>query len=243
MKEKYNVTGMTCSACSSRVEKAVGKMPEINAVTVNLLTNSMVVEYDDGKLTPDAIIKTVVDAGYGASLAEANGSQAKKSSANAPKVNPAEEQMKDFKIRLIVSFAFLIPLMYVSMGHMIGLPLPSFLAGHENAVSFAFAKETAFCFPRRKVLRFLRIGKISDVPFQPGFQSQTAFFGHRKGRVPLHRAFFVAEGPMPILRMNAAFFKVHFLGCCHDHSRNCQEPKRAPGTGEFIAHGKGMKGR
>ena len=146
MKEKYNVTGMTCSACSSRVEKAVGKMPEINAVTVNLLTNSMVVEYDDGKLTPDAIIKTVVDAGYGASLAEANGSQAKKSSANAPKVNPAEEQMKDFKIRLIVSFAFLIPLMYVSMGHMIGLPLPSFLAGHENAVSFAFT-QFLLCLP------------------------------------------------------------------------------------------------
>ena len=146
MKEKYNVTGMTCSACSSRVEKAVGKMPEINAVTVNLLTNSMVVEYDDGKLTPDAIIKTVVDAGYGASLAETNGAQAKKSSANAPKVNPAEEQMKDFKIRLIVSFAFLIPLMYVSMGHMIGLPLPSFLAGHENAVSFAFT-QFLLCLP------------------------------------------------------------------------------------------------
>ncbi|MBR5266031.1 MAG: copper-translocating P-type ATPase, partial [Clostridia bacterium] len=145
MKEKYNVTGMTCSACSSRVEKAVGKMPEIDSVSVNLLTNSMVVEYDESKITPDDIIKTVVNAGYGASLAEEKANTAKKS-ANTPKVNPAEEQMKDFKIRLIVSFAFLIPLMYVSMGHMVGLPLPSFLAGHNNAVSFAFT-QFLLCLP------------------------------------------------------------------------------------------------
>ncbi|MBR4879763.1 MAG: heavy metal translocating P-type ATPase, partial [Clostridia bacterium] len=145
MKEKYNVTGMTCSACSSRVEKAVGKMPEIDSVSVNLLTNSMVVEYDESKITADDIIKTVVNAGYGASLAEEKANTAKKS-ANTPKVNPAEEQMKDFKIRLIVSFAFLIPLMYVSMGHMVGLPLPSFLAGHNNAVSFAFT-QFLLCLP------------------------------------------------------------------------------------------------
>ncbi|MBQ6933164.1 MAG: heavy metal translocating P-type ATPase [Clostridia bacterium] len=146
MKEKYNVTGMTCSACSSRVEKSVGKMAEVNAVTVNLLTNSMVVEYDESKIGPQDIIKTVENAGYGASLAEVSGSSAKKSTVNAPKVNPAEEQMKDFKLRLAVSFAFLIPLMYVSMGHMIGLPLPSFLAGHENAVSFAFT-QLLLCLP------------------------------------------------------------------------------------------------
>ena len=142
MKEKFDVTGMTCSACSSRVEKCVRGLDGMTEVTVNLLTNSMQVEYDNSKLSTDAIIQAVTQAGYGASVKQDSPSQnqAVPSASFKPRENPVEAQLKEMKHRLIISFAFLIPLMYVSMGHMIGLPLPGFLSGTENAVSFAFTQ-------------------------------------------------------------------------------------------------------
>ena len=88
MKQKYNVTGMTCSACSRRVEKSVAKLPGIDSVSVNLLTNSMQVEYKDGTLTRQDIISCVEKAGYGASLAEDNTKSAQKST--QPKENVAQ---------------------------------------------------------------------------------------------------------------------------------------------------------
>lgn len=81
MKQKYNVTGMTCSACSRRVEKSVAKLPGIDSVSVNLLTNSMQVEYKDGALTQQDIISCVEKAGYGASPAEGNTKSAKNNTA------------------------------------------------------------------------------------------------------------------------------------------------------------------
>ena len=127
-KEKFDVTGMTCSACSSRVEKCVSKLSGAEKVSVNLLTNSMQVEYDENVLREGQIIDAVVKAGYGASV---QGERTVKKEAVKGSVgtsrSPVEEQIKNMKMRLIVSFAFLIPLMYVSMGHMVGLPLPSFL--------------------------------------------------------------------------------------------------------------------
>lgn len=142
MKEKFDVTGMTCSACSSRVEKCVRTLDGMSEVTVNLLTNSMQVEFDDTKLSTDEIISAVTQAGYGASVKQDNASQnpARTSVSAKPKENPMETQLNEMKHRLVVSFLFLIPLMYVSMGHMIGLPLPAFLSGTENAVSFAFTQ-------------------------------------------------------------------------------------------------------
>ena len=141
MKEKFDVTGMTCSACSSRVEKCVRQLEGMDDVTVNLLTNSMQVEFDETKLSTDDIIHAVTQAGYGASVkADGNMQQNVHNTAQVQRENPVELQMKEMKHRLIVSFAFLIPLMYVSMGHMIDLPLPSFLAGHGNAISFAFTQ-------------------------------------------------------------------------------------------------------
>ncbi|MBQ2014339.1 MAG: heavy metal translocating P-type ATPase, partial [Peptococcaceae bacterium] len=142
LKEKFDVTGMTCSACSSRVEKCVRGLDGMNEVTVNLLTNSMQVEYDNSKLSADAIIQAVTQAGYGASAKQDSPSQnqAVPSTSFKPRENPVEAQLKEMKHRLVISFAFLIPLMYVSMGHMIGLPLPGFLSGTENAVSFAFTQ-------------------------------------------------------------------------------------------------------
>ncbi|MEG2929910.1 MAG: heavy metal translocating P-type ATPase, partial [Oscillospiraceae bacterium] len=146
MKEKFNITGMTCSACSSRVEKSVAKLEGVQTATVNLLTNSMQVEYDSDALTQGDIIGAVVHSGYGAVPDSANGSKAKKADGSTNKSKLVEEQMADFKKRLWVSFSFLIPLMYISMGHMWGLPLPSFLMGHQNAIAFAFS-QFLLCLP------------------------------------------------------------------------------------------------
>ena len=141
MKGKFDVTGMTCSACSSRVEKCVSKLEGIENVSVNLLTNSMQVEYDEGVLKENQIIDAVVKAGYGASPAQQKqGTENTSLSAQKERTNPAEAELKNMKMRLIVSFIFLIPLMYVTMGHMAGLALPSYLEGLENAVSFAFTQ-------------------------------------------------------------------------------------------------------
>ena len=135
MKQKFDVTGMTCSACSAHVEKAVRKLDGIGSVSVNLLQNSMVVEYDENALTTDDIIGAVKSGGYGASLQGSN----KAISAEPPK-NVALEEMKVMKHRLISSFCFLIPLFYVSMGHMMGAPLPEILTGHENIMLFALTQ-------------------------------------------------------------------------------------------------------
>ena len=135
MNQKFNVTGMTCSSCSASVEKAVKKLSGIESVNVNLLSNSMTVDYDEGNIDNSRIIKAVVDAGYGASVL-VRGASADKQKEKA--VNPVEEEIKGMKHRTIISIAFLFPLMYVSMGHMFNLPHPSWLMGSENAISFAF---------------------------------------------------------------------------------------------------------
>lgn len=140
MKEKFDVTGMTCSACSSRVEKCVSKLDGMQDVSVNLLTNSMQVEFDQTRLSTQQIISAVTQAGYGASVKGEHTGNAAAAATPAQRQNPVEAQLKEMKRRLIISFVFLIPLMYVSMGHMVGLPLPSFLSGHQNAVSFAFTQ-------------------------------------------------------------------------------------------------------
>lgn len=152
MKDKFSITGMSCAACQSRVEKAVNGLDGVSVASVNLLTNSMVADYDENILSCDDIIKAVEKAGYGAKVASDN--EAGKGFANKAgdktetngEAEANEEIYADFKRRLIVSFAFLIPLMYVSMGHMVGLPLPWFLSGHSNAVSFAFT-QFLLCIP------------------------------------------------------------------------------------------------
>ncbi|MCI5602654.1 MAG: heavy metal translocating P-type ATPase [Clostridiales bacterium] len=152
MKDKFSITGMSCAACQSRVEKAVNGLDGVSVASVNLLTNSMVADYDENVLSCDDIIKAVEKAGYGAKVVSDNGAgnDSANKAGNKTKANGEtdanEEIYADFKRRLIVSFAFLIPLMYVSMGHMVGLPLPGFLSGHSNAVSFAFT-QFLLCIP------------------------------------------------------------------------------------------------
>ena len=138
MKQYYNVTGMTCSACSSHVTKSVEKLEGVQEVSVNLLKNSMVVTYDEQKLRDEDIINAVVSGGYGASVA---GSTSPATSSTTTKASDsAAQEAKQMKQRLIISIIFMVPLMYLSMGHMIGLPLPGFLSGMEHAVSFAFTQ-------------------------------------------------------------------------------------------------------
>ena len=135
-KEKYNITGMSCAACSAKVERVVGKLDGVENVSVNLLTNSMQVEYKEDKLSSNDIIKNIVDAGYGASLATAT--KQKKEEKSIKKTN--DEAIDSMKFRLKVSIVFLAILMYFSMGSMIGLPLPKFLSGEGNPVGFALTQ-------------------------------------------------------------------------------------------------------
>ena len=153
MKERFDVTGMTCSACSSQVEKSVSKLTGVENVSVNLLTNSMQVEFDENKLDTAGIIKAVEDAGYGAAVKDGHAKSGTKTSGQSDSqensgLSAVEQNVKNMKKRLIVSLIFWIPLMYVSMGHMIyqwlNIPMPpftmNFLHGNENAITYAFTQ-------------------------------------------------------------------------------------------------------
>ena len=133
MEQKFDVTGMTCSACSAAVEKSVKKLDGISNVTVSLMTNSMTIAYDS-EVPEESVIEAVKKAGYGAQVHHKKGERG----AAVSTVNPIEEELKEMRSRVKISFIFLIPLMYIAMGDMIGLPIPSWLLGIENAVSFAF---------------------------------------------------------------------------------------------------------
>lgn len=128
--EKYNVTGMTCSACSAHIEKAVKKVPGVENVSVSLLTNSMGIE---GNASSAEIIKAVEQAGYGASSASEERMEGK---AGQKKSSDLEDKETPHLMkRFIVSLCFLLPLMYISMGHMMwGWPLPKFLVGNHVAM-------------------------------------------------------------------------------------------------------------
>ena len=128
--EQYNVTGMSCAACSARVEKAVKKVPGVTGCSVSLLTNSMGVE---GTATPAAIVQAVQEAGYGASPKAVGAAQ--KASANADLDALADHETPKLKRRLLASLGFLLVLMYFSMGHMMwGWPLPHFFDGNHVAM-------------------------------------------------------------------------------------------------------------
>lgn len=163
MKERYHVTGMSCSACSSHVEKAVNKLENVEKASVNLLTETMDVTYDETKITSTEIIDAVVKAGYGASVmteGSAAGVGGRSTSGNAGSTGRSAADGKQelqqkldadaraMKWRLGISIGFLIPLMYVSMHHMFkewfGIPVPAFIVntlhGNANAMNFALTQ-------------------------------------------------------------------------------------------------------
>lgn len=173
-KERFDVTGMTCSACSSHVEKSVSKVDGVDNVSVNLLTNSMQVEFDESLTDTAEIIEAVEKAGYGAGVrgnstntlacgmertaasgntaenrpGNQNGTRSKNSAPGGDAVSLQQKNIADMKKRLLISLIFWIPLMYVSMGHMIyswlGVPMPpitmKYFHGNENAVTYAFTQ-------------------------------------------------------------------------------------------------------
>ena len=130
----FTVTGMSCAACSANVEKAVGRLAGVETVQVNLLTKRMTVTYNPDTIDSNAIIQTINKIGYGAfPLAEDNTVQ--------PSVQQTDSEIANAeKKQFIYSLFFLIPLMYVSMGRMLRLPLPAFFAGAENALIFVFTQ-------------------------------------------------------------------------------------------------------
>ena len=130
MTEYFDVTGMSCAACSAHVEKSVRAVDGVREASVNLLQNSMKVDFDETKTDTGAIIAAVKGGGYGASVKGAAKTEAK----------PEDGGRRSMKLRIIVSAAFLIPLMYISMGHMFGLPFLSVFDRTENAAAFAFTQ-------------------------------------------------------------------------------------------------------
>ena len=130
MDKKYNITGMSCAACSAHIEKSVGKLDGVEQVSVNLLQNSMNVSYDENKVSSDEIIKAVESGGYGAS------------EAGAAKTVKNKDKSSGFSVknRLIISIIFLAALMYISMGHMFNAPLLGVFSRTENAIAFAFTQ-------------------------------------------------------------------------------------------------------
>ncbi len=156
-KEQFDITGMTCSACSSRVEGCVVKLPGVKDVSVNLLKNSMVVSYDETQLSTAGIVEAVENTGYGA-IPKSDPQQKTESKRE---VNTAQAEYKAMQQRLFLSALFTIPLFYISMGHMMNWPLPGWLLGMENALSFAFTQ----------FLLLLPVLVINSKYFKVGFRS------------------------------------------------------------------------
>ena len=156
MKQKFDVQGMTCAACSAHVEKAVCKVAGVDGVNVNLLGNSMVVDYDEGATDAGQIIHAVEEAGYGASLPAAKGA-----TAQPKQVNMMEEEAAGMKRRFLTSLIFLVPLFYIAMGHMMGWPLPAFFHDPGNVFVVALIQ----------FLLTLPIMYINDKYYKVGFKT------------------------------------------------------------------------
>ena len=130
-KMNFDITGMSCSACSARIERTISRLEGIENVNVNLLTNSMSVAFKEGQADAAGIIKTVENLGYGA----------REKTGGVKKQNPEDSALLEaraMKNRLIVSIVFAVPLFYVSMGRMLGWPLPGIFPGTENAMVYSF---------------------------------------------------------------------------------------------------------
>lgn len=205
IKEKYVVTGMTCSACSSHVEKSVGKLPGMEKVSVNLLTNSMQVEYDEAVCDTEKIIAAVEKGGYGASLMQDSLEAASAQKENRTNELAGREALKGKKenramqVRLTISIAFMIILMAVSMHHMVfmwlGIPVPAFLRdlfhGNENAITFAFTQ----------FLLVLPIIYVNRKFFQVGFKSLFHFSPNMDSLVAIGSGAALVYGVFAIYRM------------------------------------------
>ena len=149
--EKYNVTGMTCAACQANVTRCVKKLEGVEDVNVNLLANSMAVSYDESRLKPENIINAVQAAGYNASNMEKELKQAEGFKGEwLSRKERAESERQGMKKRLLYSVILLVPLMYIAMGDMLSLPVPSILTGTQNALISALAQLILTVIPKVK---------------------------------------------------------------------------------------------
>lgn len=139
MKQKFDVNGMTCSACVAHVEKSVSKLQGVTELQVNLLQNSMHVSFDETQLTAQEIVTAVESAGYRAMVSGGYSQGGVQKSAPTSQ-DLAENELQTMKKRLITSLIFLVPLMYIAMSHMMPLPLPNWLTGMENAIAFSLTQ-------------------------------------------------------------------------------------------------------
>ena len=166
MNKKYDIQGMTCSACSANVQNSVSKVSGVSAVQVNLLTNNMVVEFDSGATSPEQIIQAVRDAGYDASPSVPRSQAGQAARTMETPVGQADKELAAMRVRLTVSFAFLLPLLYLAMGHMFEWPLPGFFHGTANAMNLAFTE----------FILLIPIAIVNGKFFRIGFK--TLFRGH-----------------------------------------------------------------
>ena len=158
-KEKFDITGMSCAACSARVEKSVSQLTGANEVAVNLLKNSMVVSYDETRLSANDITGAVEHAGYGAVLRTGTAAASAQKQPAAP--NIARQAYERLQQRLRLSILFAVPLFYLSAGRMLGWPLPPVFLGTENSLVFALTL----------LLLTIPIAGINFKFFQSGFKS------------------------------------------------------------------------
>ena len=132
MRLTFKITGMSCAACSATVERTVRRLEGVRKADVNLLGGSMAAEFDENVIKPEDIVAAVVSAGYGAELPGAK--------TEKPKAPDNSGELRDMKHRFVLSLCFLVPLMYLTMGGMVGLPQPPFLVGTENALMLALTQ-------------------------------------------------------------------------------------------------------
>lgn len=192
MQKKYEVMGMTCAACSAAVERSVKKLAGVNTVNVNLLSKQMVVEFDESVANSETIIKAVEGAGYQAREAQPE-SAANKDTRSEQKQVMADETHK-MRSRVWISFLFLIPLMYIAMGEMLGLPFPVWLSGPEKAISYAFAQ----------FLLTLPIVYVNRKYFQVGFKTLWRRSPNMDSLIAIGSSAAVVHGIIAIFRIGAA---------------------------------------
>ncbi len=173
MKRKFAVTGMTCAACSARVTKVTSSVAGVDDVVVNLLKNSMEVDYDGTPESTEAICAAVKKAGYGAALMDESSDQASPAQANKA-TQAAQEETKRMRSRLIISIVFCVPLFYLSMGHMLNWPLPSVFLGHANMMTFALTQFLLLLPIIFVNFKFFRVGFTSLVHGSPNMDSLVA---------------------------------------------------------------------
>lgn len=191
MQRIFDISGMTCSACSAHVQKAVEKLNGVEKASVNLLTNAMKVTFDEERLSADEIVAAVEKSGYGASVRE-DGETRENDKQRAAEFKKKDAEKREYAVRLSVSIAFTLVLMYFSMGSMVGAPLPVFMQGESGAVAFAFT-QMLLCLP---------VIYVNFVYFKNGFKRLFTLSPNMDSLIALGSAVSFLYGVFAIYRMS-----------------------------------------